>query len=427
MMKRSRILCISMLFGFISIAGTSGTGLIFEEPQFSFQALRTIGYSVNGFADIGECLSTCRRIVDGDLESWYREWLSTAESVERKAKNYLEDGFLTSAGECFFRSSGYYRAAGFFLTTNPDDPAILETWIRSRDAFLAGAALSNQLIVPVEIPFEDSHLPGYLCLVDDSGNPGPLILAHSGFDGTKEELYFSLGSYAIERGYNCLLFEGPGQGEVLHMQNIHFRPDWESVIEPVVDYAECLPVTDPDKLILIGYSMGGYFAPRAASGEPRITACIANGGIFSVYESVRIMNPPDLDEILDDSLASLEYDGTIYSMMDENLFINWYYGNGMMTFGENSPSELIRALRAYTMDGLVRDISCRMLILDSENDQLVSGQASVLFDSLRCPKDYIMFTEEEGADQHCQMGAILVSNERIFNWLDDNFQNTGQR
>ncbi len=417
-LKRPSILLPALACLFLLPLSTHATSLIFENGQFSFQALRTLGYSVNDGADIGECLSTCSRIEDGDTESWYSEWLATAERVEAKANSFLAQAHTVSARECYFRASAYYRTAEFFLHTDPDDPRIVETWERSRDTFLSAAVLSDRPILPVEIPFEGGSLPAYLCLVDDSGEQRPLIVAHSGFDGTKEELYFSIGSPAVERGYNCLLFEGPGQGEIIRLQHIPFRPDWESVVSPVIDFAVELPFVDTERIILIGYSMGGYLAPRAVTREHRITACVANGGIYSVYGSIISNNPPGLDSILDNEQASLEYDSTIYGMMEENLYIQWYYSNGMWTFDADSPSELVRMMRAYTLRDCITDISCEMLILDSEHDQNIHGQAIMLYDSLQCPKEYVLFTEEDGADEHCQMGAITVSNELIFNWLD---------
>ena len=417
-LKRISIILLSMVFIILLPPCINATGLIFETGQFSFQALRTIGYAVNGGADIGECLSTCSRIVDGDTESWYSEWLAVAERVEAKADSFLVWKHTASARECYFRASGYYRTAEFFLHTVPADPRIVETWERSRNTFLSAAALSDHPILPVEIPFEGGSLPAYLCLVDDSGEPRPLIVAHSGFDGTKEELYFSIGSPAIERGYNCLLFEGPGQGEVIRLQHIPFRPDWESVVSPVIDFVVEFPFVDTERIVLIGYSMGGYFAPRAVTAEHRIAACVANGGLYSVYESLLSNNPPGLDSILDDEEASLEYDSTIYGMMEENLYVQWFYSNGMWVFDASSPSNLVLMMRTYTLRDCVSDISCEMLVLDSEHDMNNHGQAIMLYDSLRSPKEYILFTEEDGADEHCQMGAIAVSNERIFNWLN---------
>jgi pimeloyl-ACP methyl ester carboxylesterase len=396
-----------------------GTEFVFENDQFSFQALRTAGYCFSGGSDLGECLSTCGRIADGDVESWHREWLDTAMLLEAKADSFLDAGCIESAGDCYFRASEYYRAAEFFLHVDPFDPRMIETWRMSRDAFLLGASLSGDPIVMVEIPFENSYLPAYLCLVDETDAERPFLIAHSGFDGTKEELYFSLGRYAVDRGYNCLLFEGPGQGEVIREQGIHFRPDWENVVSPVVDYVMGLPYVDPDRVVLIGYSMGGYLAPRAVTREHRIAACVADGGLYSMYESAARTNPPNLDEILQDEDASAQYDDTIYGMMDGDLFVRWYYNNGMWTFGADSPSQFMRMMQAYTLEGCVKDISCSVLILNSENDQLILGQAAKLYDSLSCPRQYVMFTEAQGADEHCQMGAVRVSNETIFCWLEE--------
>jgi alpha-beta hydrolase superfamily lysophospholipase len=89
----------------------------------------------------------------------------------------------------------------------------------------------------------------------------PLLIVHTGFDGTGEELYFSTASFAVRRGYNVLIFEGPGQGGVIRTQKIPFRPDWETVVTPVVDYALSRREVDPRKIALMGISFGGYFAP----------------------------------------------------------------------------------------------------------------------------------------------------------------------
>ena len=93
---------------------------------------------------------------------------------------------------------------------------------------------------------------------------------HSGFDGTAEELYYNRAVFAIKRGYHCLLFEGPGQGGVIRELNIPFRPNWETVVTPVVDFALKRKEVDPDAIALMGISFGGYLAPRAVAFEHRI-------------------------------------------------------------------------------------------------------------------------------------------------------------
>ncbi|MFK5151135.1 dipeptidyl aminopeptidase, partial [Klebsiella pneumoniae] len=91
-----------------------------------------------------------------------------------------------------------------------------------------------QPIKHVEIPYENTTLPGYLHLVDDSGRPRPTLIMHTGFDGSVEEMHFSGARAGVERGYNVLAFDGPGQYGPLHREGLVFRPDWEKVITPVV-------------------------------------------------------------------------------------------------------------------------------------------------------------------------------------------------
>jgi hypothetical protein len=86
------------------------------------------------------------------------------------------------------------------------------------------------VVEPIEVPYEQTALPGYLYKVDgysrnhDDGNQPksrrPTLIAHGGFDSTLEKLYASAAAPALERGYNCITFEGPGQGGVIHKQNI---------------------------------------------------------------------------------------------------------------------------------------------------------------------------------------------------------------
>jgi len=69
---------------------------------------------------------------------------------------------------------------------------------------------------------------------------------------------------AISRGYQCLLIDGPGQDEALRLQGLPFRPDWENVITPVVDFLIKQKYVDPDRIGLMGLSMGGAQASSSA-------------------------------------------------------------------------------------------------------------------------------------------------------------------
>jgi len=418
-MRISRIIIIlAFLCALHSLtAGNSfSMEFVFKDTQYSFQTLRALGYAVSGGADVGEVLKTAYSIKEGDDESWYWEWMKTAEQREKAGDDFLARGRKISARQEFFKASNYYRTAEFFLHTNPEDSRIVSVWKKSRDSFLKAARLADQPIIPVKIPFEGTTLPGYLCLVDNSGAKRPLLIVHSGFDGTAEEIYFEAGYFAVKRGYNVLLFEGPGQGGVIRVQKLPFRPNWETVVTPVVDYAISRKEVDAKRIALMGISFGGYLAPRAAAFEKRIKACIANGGVYDFFMAARLT--PEEEKYLDTQKGAEEIDKAVYRRMKSDPSFRWSIANGMFTFHAQSPSDWLKMTRLYTMKDVAQKITCPMLIVDSEGDKEMPGQAPKLFDALKSPKDFMLFTKEEGAEEHCQMGAILISNARILDWLD---------
>src|ERR687883_412762 len=400
--------------------------IIFQDPAFSFQLLRIIGSTYYGGADIGECLSTAYRIKEGDFESWYTEWLATAERVSNYGDNSLSAGHKVSAREAYLRASNYYRNAEFFLHTNPQDPRIIDTWQKSVDSFNKAA----QVLLPykvefVEIPYEGTSIPGCFYKVDDndtsspSSKPKPTLILHTGFDGTQEELYVTSVIAALDRGYNCLTFEGPGQGGVIRKQKIPFRYDWEKVVTPVIDFVsenyegQC----DLNRLALMGISMGGYLAARAAAFEHRIAACILNDGGYDGYDAVASSFPKSLLAAIENG-DSKAVNMVLGIMMESDPNIRFNIKHGMWTAGVNTPYELIQGSKNYTIKDIAQNIKCHTLVLEAEKDDSFPGQPKKVYDALTSPKSYIKFTEEEGAEEHCQGGAPALSNQRIFDWLD---------
>jgi pimeloyl-ACP methyl ester carboxylesterase len=392
--------------------------IVFQDPTFSLQLLRAIGETYYKGADIGECLSTAYRIKEGDFDSWHVEWLRTAKRVHKYADESLSTGHKISAREAYLRASNYYRVAEFLLI-DPKDPRIQNTWGRSKECFSKASKLFSPPFEPVEIPYEETKLPGYFYKVDDSKSSTPTLIAHGGFDSTLEELYTFAAAPALERGYNCITFEGPGQGGVIRKQKIPFRYDWEKVVTPVVDYALTrTDEVDPKRIALMGFSMGGYLAARAAAFEHRIAACILNDGVFDGYDAFASSFPKSLLTAIDN--GNSEIVNTVLDILSEsdpNTRFN--IKHGMWTAGVNTPFELIQGSKKYTLTNIVKNITCPTLVLEAEKDDSFPGQPKKVFEALTCPKKYILFTEQEGAEEHCQTGASALSNQRIFDWLDD--------
>lgn len=402
--------------------------LIFSDREFSFELIRTLSAAYAGEADIGECLSTASRIREGDFESWYTEWKKTGDYIREAGDRSHAAGHNVTAREAYYRAATYYRTAEFFLHGNRSDPRIVETWGKSREAFRAALELDTVPYEIVAIPYENTTLPGYFYNVDSSGQPRPLLIIQTGFDGCQEELH----PYAMEgirRGYNVLTFEGPGQGEVIRVQHIPFRADWENVITPVVDYAVSRPDVDRNRIALWGISLGGYLAPRGAAYEPRISAVIADAGTYDVGENllarIKEAGGPAANMTEEELLAWLrtdpaEFNTAMLQGMAEDTGTRWLNENGMFVFNASSPAEFWARWSEMTLEGSAEKIRCPVLVTSGATDHFDPGsaQAKELYDHLASEKELVVFSDEYGAGSHCQLGAFAQSFATKFDWLD---------
>ncbi|WP_329581807.1 alpha/beta hydrolase [Kitasatospora sp. NBC_01250] len=397
---------------------------LFEDESFSFEALRAAGFANDGGADLGEVVTAARNIPEGDEEAWLREWRSTAERVHAIGNRALATGHRVSAREALLRASNYYRTAEFYRRDDPaDDPEVKLLSGLSRETFATAASLMDTPVEAVRIPYEDTSLPGYLFLVDDSGTPRPTVVFTSGFDSTLEEAYFVIGAAALRRGYNVLAYDGPGQGAALREQGMVFRPDWEAVVTPVVDYALTRPEIAPDRLVLLGYSLGGYLVARAAAHDHRLAALVLDDGLYSFGQAHTRFMPPFLWDWVQSGRDDLA-NPVLNLLMRTSTQLRWALRNGVWTFGATSPADYVRRTTDYTLDGVAHLIDCPTLVLDAENDQFFHGQPQEVQAALTCPHTLITLPEAEGAGEHCHMGAMARFQQLTFDWLDTTLSTT---
>jgi dienelactone hydrolase len=393
---------------------------LFDDESFSFEALRAAGFACYGGADLGEVIVTAQGIGDGDERAWCREWKATAERVHTLAEKSLAARHRVSAREALLRASNYYRTAEFYLREHPaTDPEAKLLSTRSRETFAAAAELFDSPVDAVTIPYEDTTLPGYLFLVDDSGAPRPMVIFNSGYDSTLEEAYFAIAAAAIRRGYNVLAFDGPGQGAVVREQGLPFRPDWEAVITPVVDFALSCPNVDRERLALFGYSLGGYLAARAAAFEHRLAAVVLNDGVRDVHSAFQQSVAPVIMSWIEEGRDDVAVP-VLAMLATTNTQIRWALNNGVWTLGAQNYADLVRKLRKYTLDGVADKITAPTLILDAANDQFFKGQPEQVERALvNAPTTLVTLTDAEGAGEHCHMGAMFRAHQVIFDWLDE--------
>ncbi|WP_213773072.1 alpha/beta fold hydrolase [Bradyrhizobium sp. dw_78] len=394
----------------------------FRDESFAFEFVRNLGFTYYGGSDIGEMIATAERIMEGDFESWFTEWDKLARRILSRADVSSGAGHLESAREGYLRASTYFRTAEFYLHGDPADPRILSESRASQQAYAEAAKLTGPTWEPVEIPYEGTTLPGYFYKVDNSGKPRPTLIFHGGFDSSLEELFYFGAAAAVRRGYNCLTFDGPGQGAPIREQHLHLRHDWEAVVTPAVDYALTRPDVDGANLALMGMSLGGFLAARAVAFEHRFRAAVFFDGMYDF----RGLLPKEAVAALDAG-DTVKCENIIQKGMQNNTGLRWAVPHGIWAFGASGIADFMTRTKSYSMEGIAKQIQCPCLVMDAESDGFSNGQPQKIYDALQCPKQLVRFTSEDGAENHCQSGALAYKDEVVFNWLDETLDLHGGR
>jgi alpha-beta hydrolase superfamily lysophospholipase len=394
----------------------------FDDPLFEAWTQRFLFTMPEGGCEIGEIKATAARIPERDRDAWYREWTATADRLFADAEACAAKNARVSARTLYLRATTYYRLSYPLLYGHPTDARVKAGFAREANAFARAAALFDPPIISVAIPFENGTLPGWFY----SGGPGtrPLVIGTNGYDETVHMMHYGHAAAAQRRGYHVLIFDGPGQGRVLIEDDVPMRPDWETVIRKVVDFALTLPGIDPARIALAGWSFGGYLAPRAASGEPRISALIADPGLWDLIEAMR-MNFPHfgVPERVAAAIPNVdEHDlQPAFAAIRANPQLNWIFvQRGLWVHRVDTLMDYLRALLPFRLSDRVGAIACPTLITMAENDPLAVN-ATRLYDALTCPKTLARFTAAEGAGDHCEESARSVYFQRAYDWLDDAF------
>lgn len=386
------------------------------------QLLRAVGAALYDGADLGECLHAAKAVRGVDLDSWHDAWLALAERLAALARAEERAGHLVSARSAYLRASTYFRTAGVMLFAVPVDPRHATGNLRQTEMFRRGAALMSHPPEVLEIPFEKTTLPGYFFRPDSDPRPRATVVLTGGYDGTCEELYFFNGAAALARGYNVLAFDGPGQGAALLQQGMTMRPNWGSVITPVIDYAVSRPDVDPKRLALIGLSLGAHLAPRAASREHRLAALIADCGSYDLQAALLTRLPAPLA-----ARYSAGHRGArivlaaILKVVARKPIAGWALRRGQLVHGLTSPMAYLDALGDYTLAGHAQQIACPTWVCNAEDDD-IGASAPKLVAALDVDSVFVQFTAAEGAGDHCEQGARTLYHARSFGWLDNLLQ-----
>lgn len=388
--------------------------IYFKNKDMDFYLMAILGYQSYGGAGLGECFHAASRIKGNSLESWVKAWTDLAGSVEAQATRALEKGHRVSAREAYLRTITYYRAATFCIHAH--DPRLYDAWHKLRLCFRKASILFNPPIEAIEVPFDGKALPGYFMRVDDGGRKHPTLIMIGGGETFAEELYFWAGAAGARRGYNVLFVDLPGQGGT-PFDGLFFRMDSEVPIKAVVDYVLSRPEVDPERLALYGISAGGYMVSRAVVFEKRIKACIANAPIINLHRFATAEIPSILQkapEFVSNTVMKIAgFRNPLLMLLWEKLC--WQLGVSKI-------SEVLEKLSHATVEGRINEIKCPMLCMVSEGESEEQiTQAREFYSALTVPKEFRIFTAEEGADAHCQVNNLSLMHQVVFDWLDKVF------
>ena len=359
-------------------------------PNLNFQMNRVLSNGPEGCRE-EELWEIAPQLQEFSGQTWYQQWHMLALRAEG-------DGRLMHAAY-------YHRMSEFFL---PDSVPEKNTTYRDFQRCFYQAVGPDSL-ERARVPFRGSELP--IIRLRAAREKG-VVLVHGGFDSFIEEFYLAARSL-VRRGYTVILFEGPGQGGALR-GGLKMDHRWEKPVSAVLDHFGL------DEVSLVGISLGGYLALRAAAHDQRIARVVAFDVVWDALEAMANKFHPELHELVTSGQAR-EVNALIAEMRQGNDMVDWMMSHGMYITGGADPFGYLERFARFTTRWISPLIRQDVLLLAGENDHFVPAefyelqkQALTGARSLRGR----FYPDGEPGSQHCQIDALDQAWDEIIQWLD---------
>lgn len=393
----------------------------FKEPALNFQMLFVLGAAGYGASEVGEVLATFDRIHGrGDsYRATFEEFLRLGRQVKDRGDKERDAGRRESARGSYLRAAMYLDQALYFALAsgNPTRKHEGALYKEMEAAWASAGALFRPRFEPVQIPYFAGRLPGWLLSPGGRGRR-PTVILNTGSDAQNIDMYVYGGAAALERGWNALIFEGPGQGSNLFLRNQAFIPDWERVITPVVDFLRGRPEVDRRRISLVGQSFGGYLTARAAAYEQRLAGLVPDPGVVNAFVDWQKDLPHSMLELLNAG-ARTEFN-RIWDSIPGRLNKNEAAGFAKRSeiYGNGDGYEKMKLAQRFVLTREdARRITAPTAVLSPELEQFFPGQSQTMHRWIK-PSTLIPFTIAEGAEYHCEPMAPQLRNERVFDRLE---------
>jgi dipeptidyl aminopeptidase/acylaminoacyl peptidase len=330
-------------------------------------------------------------------EAWYQNWTKLGHRLVALADK--DD----AVGNRFTASAKYMRAANYYLFAERiaawSDPRRMHVYGLGLEAFRKGIERSGARWERVEVPYEGAVLAGWLRLAEGPGKL-PAMVFYNGFDSIKEMHYLIYADLAAQRGIATLFVDQEGTGEAVRYHRIAKRKDTELSAGKFYDALANHPAIDPDRIGIVGLSMGGYCAPRAAAMDGRFK-CVASIGAFFELDA-------DWEAILRGGTQTGLSDGLPESGI-----------HAMHVTNTKTIDEAIAVLKSRTLEPVISRITCPLLVVHGENDRQVAlshARKTVAGAVNSRAAELRVFTLAEGATEHCGVDIMKMQGHYVYDW-----------
>jgi dienelactone hydrolase len=335
----------------------------------------------------------------GEPDAWWQEWSAMASLIEQTADKAVAEGRQATAGNYYIRAGNYYFTGERFIAPGEQKYAMYRKALR---CFHAGFERRYPNIERVDVPYEGASLAAYFMKAPGVSGPAPTVVLFDGLDNCKEMSVLFCGLEFAKRGWHTLAIDGPGQGESLRLRKIHTRYDYEVAGTAAYNYVTSRPDVDPKKIPVMGYSFGGYYAPRIVAFEKRYAACVAFGAMhWSIHDWVNTIKKVTQVDAKKSAQSAFQ--------------VPW-------VFGAKDLDSALEMSKHFDLTGVAGKIECPLLVMHGENDRIVPlDSAQKLYDAAGSKRKTLkIFTTEEGGAEHCQVDNRQVGVDYIADWFAAN-------
>ena len=369
--------------------------------NWSNAALVTKGMAPYGAVALGEIDDVCERLMSRQQEpdAWEEEWCRMGARLEKAGDAAEAAGHRMSAGNAYLRAGMYYFTGERFIYPGPRKREVGE---KSIELQTKGLLRRYPNLERVEIPFEGKSLPALFMRAPGVSKRAPTVVVFDGMDNCKEMSVLFNGLEFAARGWNTLAIDGPGQGETLRLREMYARHDYEGAGTAAYEYVAKRPEVDPSKVVVMGYSFGGYYAGRVAAFEKRYAAGVAFAALHWNLASWQ-------REIK----RRLETDPT--NTAQSAFHFRWIMGH------IDDADAAIEKAEAFSLAAVAPKIAMPFLIVHAEEDKVVPvASAQKLFDAIGSKRKHLkILTAEDGSVYHAQADNRPLGVDYIADWIED--------